>query len=193
MIETRTAWLLSALLILPGSGTSPAQDQPKPKSAEPKALLTVKGEVEQPLELAAAGFAKLPRHTVHAKDHDGKEADYEGVALVEVLRVAGVKFGQDLRGKRRELSGRRGLRRLSCCLRPPRARPRVQRARSCSPTEGTRNRSTRDTALCKSSCPVKNATAVGAPGLRTKIGNAKGGRLGRGFTIKACRSSPRST
>jgi DMSO/TMAO reductase YedYZ molybdopterin-dependent catalytic subunit len=99
MIETRTAWLLSALLILPGSGTSPAQDQPKPKSAEPKALLTVKGEVEHPLELAAEGLAKLPRQTVHAKDHDGKEADYEGVALVEVLKAAGVKFGQDLRGK----------------------------------------------------------------------------------------------
>ena len=36
---------------------------------------------------------------MRAKDHDGKESTFEGVPLVEVLKSAGVKFGQDLRGK----------------------------------------------------------------------------------------------
>ena len=44
-------------------------------------------------------MAKLPRQTVSAKDHYGKTAIFEGVALVEVLRLAGVEFGEKLRGK----------------------------------------------------------------------------------------------
>jgi hypothetical protein len=31
-------------------------------------------------------------------DHDGKESAFEGVALVDVLRLAGVPIGKDLRG-----------------------------------------------------------------------------------------------
>jgi hypothetical protein len=48
--------------------------------------------------LTAPEFARLPRQKVRAKDHQGKEADFEGVPLVEVLKASGVKFGQDLRG-----------------------------------------------------------------------------------------------
>ena len=59
----------------------------------------MKGEVEQPLELTAEQFGKLPRQSIETKDHDGKDAVYEGVALVELLKAAGLKFGQDLRGK----------------------------------------------------------------------------------------------
>jgi DMSO/TMAO reductase YedYZ molybdopterin-dependent catalytic subunit len=99
MSTVRTGCILSLLLFLSGDTSVPAQDQPKPKPAELKAIISVKGEVEHPFELTAAEFAKLPRQTVHAKDHDGKEADYEGVALVELLKAAGVKLGQDLRGK----------------------------------------------------------------------------------------------
>jgi DMSO/TMAO reductase YedYZ molybdopterin-dependent catalytic subunit len=62
-------------------------------------VLTVGGEVARPLKLSAADLAKLPRQTVSAKDHDGKTATFEGVALVEVLRLAGVEFGEKLRGK----------------------------------------------------------------------------------------------
>ena len=36
----------------------------------------------------------MPRTTSTAK-----EADYDGVAVVEVLKAAGVKFGQEMRGK----------------------------------------------------------------------------------------------
>jgi DMSO/TMAO reductase YedYZ molybdopterin-dependent catalytic subunit len=63
------------------------------------AALSVSGEVERPLKLSAADLAKLPRRTVRAKDHSGKESAYEGVALIEILRLAGVPFGEGLRGK----------------------------------------------------------------------------------------------
>ncbi|MBA2501463.1 MAG: molybdopterin-dependent oxidoreductase [Pyrinomonadaceae bacterium] len=63
------------------------------------ALLSISGEVERPLKLTAADLAKLPRRIVRAKAHDGKETVFEGVLLGEVLRLAGVKFGEGLRGK----------------------------------------------------------------------------------------------
>jgi DMSO/TMAO reductase YedYZ molybdopterin-dependent catalytic subunit len=62
-------------------------------------LLTVSGEVERPLKLSLADLSKLPRHSVQAKNHDGKESKYEGVWLGEILQQAGVKFGKELRGK----------------------------------------------------------------------------------------------
>jgi DMSO/TMAO reductase YedYZ molybdopterin-dependent catalytic subunit len=67
--------------------------------ANSTAALSVSGEVERPLKLSAADLAKLPRRTVRAKDHSGKESAYEGVALIEILRLAGVPFGESLRGK----------------------------------------------------------------------------------------------
>ncbi len=99
MTRSGAPWLLLVLAILTHHSVATGQDRPKAKSAEPRPFLSVKGEAERPLDLTAEEFAKLPRQSVHAKDHEGKEADYEGVALVDVLKAAGVKFGQDLRGK----------------------------------------------------------------------------------------------
>lgn len=61
--------------------------------------LLVNGEVEKPLQLSPSDLSKLPRRTVRAKNHDGKECSYEGVELREVLLLAGVKFGKELKGK----------------------------------------------------------------------------------------------
>lgn len=61
--------------------------------------LTVNGEVEKPLQLSLSEFSKMPRRTVRAKNHDGKECGYEGVELREVLGRAGVTFGDKLKGK----------------------------------------------------------------------------------------------
>jgi DMSO/TMAO reductase YedYZ molybdopterin-dependent catalytic subunit len=36
---------------------------------------------------------------LRAKEHDGKEYEYQGVAVLEILQKAGVKFGEALRGK----------------------------------------------------------------------------------------------
>ena len=49
--------------------------------------------------MTASDLAKLPHTSVTAKANDGTEAKYEGILLSEVLKVAGVKFGEGLRGK----------------------------------------------------------------------------------------------
>jgi DMSO/TMAO reductase YedYZ molybdopterin-dependent catalytic subunit len=64
-----------------------------------KPSLRISGEVERPLTLGAEELAKLPRRSIHAKDHGGKESEYEGSPLIEVLKLAGVKFGEGLKGK----------------------------------------------------------------------------------------------
>lgn len=94
MSRVRTTWFLGLLLICPGPTAAPAQDPPP----TPQVVLSVGGEVLQPLKLTAPEFARLPRQTVRAKDHEGKESNFEGVPLAEVLKASGVKFGQDLRG-----------------------------------------------------------------------------------------------
>ena len=78
---------------------SAARMQEPPAAKEPTGvLLRVEGEVPQRLELTASTLAKMQRLTVRAKDHNGQEATFEGVPLVDVLKAAGVKFGTDLRG-----------------------------------------------------------------------------------------------
>jgi DMSO/TMAO reductase YedYZ molybdopterin-dependent catalytic subunit len=61
-------------------------------------MLSVGGDVPRPFKLTTPEFARLPRQTVRARDHDGKETEFEGVPLVEVLKASGVQFGKDLRG-----------------------------------------------------------------------------------------------
>src|SRR5215471_9410139 len=63
------------------------------------ALLAISGEVAQPVKLTAADLAKLPHRTINAKDHNGKDTTFEGVELSEILKLAGVKSGEALRGK----------------------------------------------------------------------------------------------
>jgi DMSO/TMAO reductase YedYZ molybdopterin-dependent catalytic subunit len=65
---------------------------------EPRVALSVTGAVEKPLMLSADDLAKLPRQTVRATDHSGKESVFGGVPLFEVLKAAGVTFGEHLRG-----------------------------------------------------------------------------------------------
>jgi DMSO/TMAO reductase YedYZ molybdopterin-dependent catalytic subunit len=94
MSGTRTACLVWVLAILPDPTAARARD-PAPRS---DVVLSVVGGVPDKLTLTASEFARFPRHTVRAKDHEGKEAEFTGVPLVEVLKKAGVKFGPDLRG-----------------------------------------------------------------------------------------------
>jgi DMSO/TMAO reductase YedYZ molybdopterin-dependent catalytic subunit len=94
-----TAWLLLVLAMSPCRLVATDQEEPARKGSVADVLLTISGEVEPPLKLTAEALGKLTRQTVHAKDHDGKEADFEGFSLHDVLKSAGVKLGQDLRGK----------------------------------------------------------------------------------------------
>ena len=95
MKPVRRAHLAACLTLL----LCPAAFGQTPKAAPPSLSLSVGGEVERPLKLSAPDWAKLPRRTLKAKDHDGKEATFEGVALYEVLKLAGVPFGEQLRGR----------------------------------------------------------------------------------------------
>src|SRR5215813_12732223 len=60
--------------------------------------ITVPGTSAQPLLLTAADLAQMPRATV-TMTNGGSETRYEGVWLYEILKKAGVQFGEALRGK----------------------------------------------------------------------------------------------
>jgi hypothetical protein len=70
---------------------------PAPNSAAPE--LTVRGDIPVPVILKADDLARMPRETVSVSDQDGTKVNYEGVALREILKRAGVPLGKDLRGK----------------------------------------------------------------------------------------------
>lgn len=92
----RASVTITTLLLLALCSTVAGQVKQSPA---PDVVLSVKGEVARELKLTAADIAKLPRRSVRAKDHDGKEAAYEGVELGEVLKLAGAPLGEELRGK----------------------------------------------------------------------------------------------
>ena len=75
--------------------TASAQKAVPPSNAS-DVLLTVGGKVEHPLALTRADLDKFTRQTVTAKSRDGKEHKYEGVAVGDLLRKAGVEFGEAL-------------------------------------------------------------------------------------------------
>jgi DMSO/TMAO reductase YedYZ molybdopterin-dependent catalytic subunit len=56
------------------------------------------GVVKAPLQISLADLQAMPRVTVRAKTHDGKEHGFEGVALAEVLHRAGLPQGEEVRG-----------------------------------------------------------------------------------------------
>jgi DMSO/TMAO reductase YedYZ molybdopterin-dependent catalytic subunit len=65
----------------------------------PAAELKIGGAVSSPQVVTAADFKKMPRRTLKVVNpHDKKTEVYEGVALEELLRRAGVPQGEQLRG-----------------------------------------------------------------------------------------------
>jgi hypothetical protein len=71
-------------------------------SAQPQdePSIIVAGKIEaRRLTITAADIAKLPKKTVQVKDEKGTKT-FEGVALKDVLDLAGVLFGQRLYGAR---------------------------------------------------------------------------------------------
>ncbi|QQS45204.1 MAG: molybdopterin-dependent oxidoreductase [Acidobacteriota bacterium] len=61
--------------------------------------LSVSGEGISAQKLTITDLMKLPRTKVKAAPHNGKETEYEGVMLGEILKISGQKFGESLRGK----------------------------------------------------------------------------------------------
>jgi DMSO/TMAO reductase YedYZ molybdopterin-dependent catalytic subunit len=88
--------LLLILLLWPCTANS---QNPVAQNSAATATLDIRGEVDTPLKLTASDITKLPRRTVEAKDHDGSLAKFEGVALYDLLQLAGVTFGELLKGR----------------------------------------------------------------------------------------------
>ncbi len=81
--------ILAAAMAANGQQSAPVQ----------QLTLVVKIISGQTLTLGAQDFAKLPQVKVSAKDHDGKNREYAGVGLRDILTQAGVATGNDVRGK----------------------------------------------------------------------------------------------
>lgn len=62
-------------------------------------VLSICGEAISNQKLTISDLVKLPRTKVRATPHNGNETEYEGVMVGEILKVAGQKFGESLRGK----------------------------------------------------------------------------------------------
>jgi DMSO/TMAO reductase YedYZ molybdopterin-dependent catalytic subunit len=65
----------------------------------PAYTLAVTGDVPHSLKLQLDDLRKLPLLSVPLKEHDGTTKNYQGVALTEVLKMAGVAVADHVRGK----------------------------------------------------------------------------------------------
>jgi hypothetical protein len=65
----------------------------------PAVELRVSGAVNTSLSLSAADLKKMPRKTISVMNpHEKKQETYEGVAVEEILKRAGVPQGEQMRG-----------------------------------------------------------------------------------------------
>lgn len=62
-------------------------------------IVKVHGEVTKPLLLSMADVSKMNRVSVNLKDRDGKDHSYTGVSVLDILNLAGVTTGNQLRGE----------------------------------------------------------------------------------------------
>jgi DMSO/TMAO reductase YedYZ molybdopterin-dependent catalytic subunit len=71
---------------------------PAALAAAGEVVFRLGGDIERPQQWTLDDLAKLPRREVRARDRDGNEATFTGVALVDLLRLAEVPLGEKLRG-----------------------------------------------------------------------------------------------
>jgi DMSO/TMAO reductase YedYZ molybdopterin-dependent catalytic subunit len=86
----------AALCFAQSAAPAPAA-QTTPATTELKIAIT--GDVPNPITLTAADLAAMPRESAEITEQDGQKITYEGVALEEVLKKAGLAFGRQMRGK----------------------------------------------------------------------------------------------
>jgi DMSO/TMAO reductase YedYZ molybdopterin-dependent catalytic subunit len=67
------------------------------QKVQPKSFVKVDGEVTKPLTFSVNDLAHMKRINITMKDHEGKEHNYSGVAIQEILEQAGVTLGNQLR------------------------------------------------------------------------------------------------
>ncbi|GAB3743145.1 molybdopterin-dependent oxidoreductase [Spirosoma lituiforme] len=68
-------------------------------TSQAQTVLTVTGEVTKPLTLQAADLKAMAHIEVTGKDRDGKEHQYAGILVVDLLKQAGATLGSELRGE----------------------------------------------------------------------------------------------
>lgn len=68
-------------------------------TSQAQTVLTVTGEVTKPLTLQAADLKAMAHIEVTGKDRDGKEHQYAGILVVDLLKQAGATVGGELRGE----------------------------------------------------------------------------------------------
>jgi DMSO/TMAO reductase YedYZ molybdopterin-dependent catalytic subunit len=66
--------------------------------AGPEPVVAVTGDIPNPETYSMEQLQKLPVLKVTAREHDGAEAEFAGVALADLLRRAGAPLGEQLRG-----------------------------------------------------------------------------------------------
>src|SRR5262245_502618 len=88
---------IAGILMGSAGGVSVRAQQPSSAPAA-AATLTVDGDVAKPLSLSAAELKKLPRTKVEVKTEDGTVNVYEGVLAGELMKMAGVPLGGQMRG-----------------------------------------------------------------------------------------------
>lgn len=71
----------------------------KAQTAEKQATVKITGEVTNPFELKLADMQQYKQTNVVRKDKDGKDHNYSGVTLADILQKAGTTLGKDLKGE----------------------------------------------------------------------------------------------
>ena len=70
-----------------------------PTPSAPPALTVSFRDPVQEVKLTKEALAKLPRKSIKITEGNGKDAEYEGIPLDEVLKLAKVPMGNELRGR----------------------------------------------------------------------------------------------
>lgn len=101
-IRIASIWTCGLALGLAASSvlaSSPARTQEPAKEPAKAVALLVRGDVEHPLSLTLADLKQMPRKSLKVTNpHEGKEATYDGVPLIEILEKAGVPLGSEMHG-----------------------------------------------------------------------------------------------
>ena len=96
-LTRKVSLLVGGLLTLVFPWGAPAQMAPTAAS------LSVVGKVERPFVLHDDDLAALPHQHLGVTDEKGHPVAYDGVAIAEILKRAGVPLGQRLRGPQMKL------------------------------------------------------------------------------------------
>lgn len=93
-----TFGICSAVMLAAFPGVSLAGQAATAPTAGAIGPLVIGGDVAKPLSLTPAELKSLPRKTVEVKTEDGTINVYEGVLAGELLKMAGVPLGGQMRG-----------------------------------------------------------------------------------------------